>query len=53
MLKISNWREGDAVSDIFLCRSKVIGKTKTGSRPPYDDVPLDSVLINEASRFEA
>ena len=30
-----------------------IGKTKTGSRPPYDDVPLDSVLINEASRFEA
>ena len=30
MLKISNWREGDAVSDIFLCRSKVIGKTKTG-----------------------
>jgi len=30
-----------------------IGKTKTGTRPPYDDVPLDSVLINEASRFEA
>ena len=30
-----------------------IGKTKTGARPPYDDVPLDSVLINEASRFEA
>ena len=30
-----------------------IGKAKTGSRPPYDDVPLDSVLINEASRFEA
>ena len=30
-----------------------IGKTMTGSRPPYDDVPLDSVLINEASRFEA
>ena len=30
MHKISNWREGDAVSDIFLCRTKVVGKTKTG-----------------------
>lgn len=30
MLKIANWREGDQVSDIYLCRSKVVGKTKTG-----------------------
>ena len=30
MHKISNWREGDTVSDILLCRSKTVGKTKTG-----------------------
>lgn len=30
MLKISNWREGDAISDILLCRSKTVGKTKNG-----------------------
>ena len=30
MQKISNWREGDAISDIFLCRNKIVGKTKTG-----------------------
>ena len=30
MLKISNWREGDAISDILLCRSKTEGKTKNG-----------------------
>lgn len=30
MHSIANWREGDVVSDIYLCRSKVIGKTKSG-----------------------
>ena len=27
---IENWREGEQVSEIFLCKSKVTGKTKTG-----------------------
>ena len=30
MHKINNWREGDAISDIYLCRTKIVGKTKTG-----------------------
>lgn len=27
---INNWREGEQVSEIFLCKSKVVGKTKSG-----------------------
>lgn len=30
MSKIANWREGENFSDIYLCRSKVSGKTKNG-----------------------
>ena len=30
MHRIASWREGDIISDIYLCRAKVVGKTKTG-----------------------
>ncbi len=30
MHRIASWREGDIISDIYLCRTKVVGKTKTG-----------------------
>jgi len=30
MYSIANWREGDQISDIYLCRSKIVGKTKNG-----------------------
>ena len=30
MHSIANWREGDMISDIYLCRNKVVGKTKNG-----------------------
>ncbi|MBQ4426119.1 MAG: HD domain-containing protein [Lachnospiraceae bacterium] len=30
MHTIENWREGEQISDIFLCKAKVTGKTKTG-----------------------
>jgi len=30
MQAIGNWREGDRISEIYLCRAKVIGKTKNG-----------------------
>ena len=27
---IENWREGEQISEVFLCKNKVTGKTKTG-----------------------
>ncbi|MBP5154126.1 MAG: HD domain-containing protein [Lachnospiraceae bacterium] len=27
---IESWREGDRISDIYLCKNKTVGKTKTG-----------------------
>ncbi len=30
MHRIASWREGDIISDIYLCRAKVVGKTKSG-----------------------
>ena len=27
---IENWREGEQISEIFLCKQKTVGKTKTG-----------------------
>lgn len=30
MQQIANWREGDQISEIYLCKAKVLGKTKAG-----------------------
>ena len=30
MHPIQNWREGDRISDIYLCKGKVTAQTKAG-----------------------